>query len=239
MISVCVATYKGSKYVEEQFRSILDQLAPEDEVIVSDDHSPDNTLDIIRSLNDSRIKIFLNPGERGYPRNFENAMYNAKGDIIFLSDQDDVWMNGKLDKMIAALKKDALVVSDARVVDGDLCTIADSHFQLYSVRTGFWHNFAKTRYIGACMAFRREVLEKVLPMPKNQKLCAHDYWIMLIGEAFFSVGLVKEPLILYRRHGANASTGGVKSTNTLAHKLKVRAYCLFKLIERKLNFSVL
>lgn len=233
MISVCMATYKGEHYVAEQLRSILSQLGEKDEVIVSDDHSPDNTLQVIRDLNDPRIRIGLNPGERGYAKNFENALSQAKGDFIFLSDQDDVWVPGKVEKMMKALEKDALVVSDAAIVDGELNPLIPSHFALYGVKTGFWHNFAQTRYIGACMAFRKELLKKVLPMPKNQRLCAHDYWIMLVGEAYYSVGLVEEPLLLYRRHGGNASTGGVKSTNSLAHKLKVRAYCLGHLLGRK------
>ena len=93
MISVCIATYNGEKYIKEQLLSILPQLGKKDEVIISDDHSTDNTLDIVKGLNDNRIKIVMNNREKGYTSNFENALSYAIGDYIFLSDQDDIWMS--------------------------------------------------------------------------------------------------------------------------------------------------
>ena len=82
------------------------------------------------------------------------------------------------------------------------------------------------------MAFRREILEKALPFPANQKLCAYDYWITLIAEYYYKVELVGEPLIKYRRHIGNASTGGVKSNNSLLKKIKMRSYCFYHLLKR-------
>ena len=90
MISVCMATYNGEKYIEEQLKSILSQLGENDEVIVSDDSSTDNTLAIVESFNDVRIKIFPNNKFHSPIFNFENALKQATGDYIFLSDQDDV-----------------------------------------------------------------------------------------------------------------------------------------------------
>lgn len=232
MISVCMATYNGSKYIKEQIDSILSQLSLEDELIISDDHSTDNTVEIIKSLNDPRIKIFMNELEKGYTRNFENAINKSSGEIIFLADQDDVWCENKVELMLKALSNVTLVISDARVVDGELKTLKNSHFAEYGVKTGFLHNFLKTRYIGACMAFKRELLEKAMPFPKNQKLCAHDYWIALVGEAYYKVALINEPLMLYRRHGNNALTGGDGSTRSLSMKLKVRSYCALQLMTR-------
>ena len=232
MISVCMATYNGEKYIKEQIDSILCQLAQEDELIISDDHSTDNTLEFIKSLNDSRIKIIMNHLERGYTKNFENAINHAIGDIIFLADQDDVWCENKVELMLKELQNATLVISDTKVVDGDLNILKDSHFSEYGVKVGFLHNFIKTRYIGACMAFKRELLDKAMPFPKNQKLCAHDYWIALVGEAYYKVSLVEQPLMLYRRHGNNALTGGNGSPRSLAMKLKTRSYCAFQLITR-------
>jgi hypothetical protein len=82
------------------------------------------------------------------------------------------------------------------------------------------------------MAFRRQMLSKLLPFPKNSKLCAHDYWIANVGELFYRVTLIETPLIYYRRHGSNASNGGQKSNNPLSHKMKVRIYTLYHLMLR-------
>jgi glycosyltransferase involved in cell wall biosynthesis len=232
MITVCIATFNGEKYIKEQLDSILSQIGLNDEIVISDDHSKDKTLNIIGSYNDKRIKIFINKNKKGYSKNFENAINNANGDIIFICDQDDVWMENKVKVMLKALQKSPLVVHDARIVDGNLNLLNESHFNLYDVKNGFWINFLKTRYIGACMAFKKEILEKALPFPDNQKLCAYDYWLTIVAEFYYKVELIQEPLIKYRRHGNNASTGGDFSTNSLFHKLEVRIYSFFQLLRR-------
>jgi len=232
MISVCIATYNGEKFIKKQILSILKQLSVEDEIIISDDYSNDNTLNVIKSFKDPRIKIFMNPDNRGYTGNFENAINQSNGDIIFLSDQDDVWVEGKLSKMKERLKSAHLIVSDAIIVNEKLEVVNDSHFKLYNVRKGFLINFLKTRYIGACMAFKREILEKALPFPNKKKNCAHDYWLTIIAEFYYTVELCETPLLLYRRHSNNALNGGETSTNSLHTKVWNRVYCLFNLMIR-------
>lgn len=234
-ISVCMATYNGEKYIKEQLESILFQLGENDEVIISDDGSTDGTFKIIDSFNDKRIKFVFNESERGYTKNFENALVKCTGDVVFLADQDDVWVSNKVERCVKALKNKSFVVSDNKIVDESLSTIKESHFSEFSTEKGFIRNWALPRYVGACMAFRKEVLSKSLPFPPNSNLCAHDYWISLIAELYFNVEKVNEPLILYRRHGSNASSGGNKSKNKLIHKLKVRIYTFYYLILRGLN----
>ena len=232
MISVCIATYNGGQFIKEQLDSILVQLSEHDEIIVSDDHSDDDTLTLISNYKDNRIKIFINQNEKGYTKNFENAISRATGDIIFICDQDDVWMNNKVQRMVEALETCQLAICNAKIVDGSLNLIDESHFELHHVRKGFWVNYLQTRYIGACMAFKKEILQKALPFPNNQKLCAHDYWLTLIAEFYYKVGLVEEPLIQYRRHGNNVLTGGTVSTNSTLKKVKTRIYSLYQLIKR-------
>ncbi|MFX4153513.1 glycosyltransferase family 2 protein [Aliarcobacter butzleri] len=232
MISVCIATYNGEKYIKEQLSSILKQLNSSDEVIISDDHSTDNTLEVIKSLDDSRIKIFINDKEKGYTRNFENALEKASGDIIFLSDQDDVWMDDKVKKSLRLLEENDFVVSDTQVVDNDLKTLAKSNFKLRNVKHGFFNNFIRCRYLGACYAFNKRVLEKSLPFPKNSEYIPHDYWIYMIAISNFKVRVIYEPLIKYRRHNLNTSSGGDKSSNSLLKKVKIRIYLLFSLSRR-------
>ncbi|MEH8175713.1 glycosyltransferase family 2 protein [Aeromonas veronii] len=234
-VSVCMATYNGEKYIKQQLESILCQLNADDEVIISDDGSNDETIDVVRRLNDSRIKIIINDGPRGYTNNFENALKNCNGGIVFLADQDDVWLPGKVNKYIDMLKSYDFIVGDCRVVDDKLDELSASHFKSCNVKKGFFNNLVFPRYIGACMAFNRNVLSIALPFPGHTKYIAHDYWLSLIAELRFNVCVLNEPFMLYRRHSSNASTGGGRSKNTFPHKMKVRIIACSMLIKRVLS----
>ena len=198
MISVCVATYNGERFVEEQLRSILSQLGPEDEVIVSDDESTDRTLDIVASLEDPRIRV-LHSTAHYFKWNFHNALQAAKGNIIFLSDQDDVWLQGKVEKCVKALEDVDLVIHDSRVVDNDMNVVQPSFFRFYGSGPGLLKNSLNNTYFGSCMAFRRSVLEAALPFPKSNEI-GHDIWLGLVAEMTGKVQFLDEPLLLYRRH---------------------------------------
>ena len=231
-ISVCLATYQGELYIQQQLESVLSQLGVDDEVVVSDDCSKDATLAVVEGLDDPRVRVLRSATNLGYSKNFARALSASTGDVVFICDQDDVWLPGKVDTMVKALDSHDLVVADVTVVDQDLTVLENSHFARYGVRTGFLTNFLRTRYIGASMAMRRSVIDVSLPLPPSDRYCAYDYWITLVGEAFFDVGLVTESQMLYRRHGSNASTGGSRSENSLRHRLWVRIYCLTHLLLR-------
>ena len=117
MITVCIATFNGEKYIREQLNSILFQLSLQDEVIVSDDGSTDNTISIIKSFNDKRIKIIDGVHRHSPTLNFENALKEAKGDYIFLADQDDVWKDDKVKICLKWLQHYDCIISDAEVTD--------------------------------------------------------------------------------------------------------------------------
>src|SRR5687768_7806689 len=104
MISVCMATKNGETYIAEQLDSILPQLGATDELIISDDSSSDTTVKIIQSYNDHRIKLIQNHHLKGIARNFEISLQASKGDFIFLADQDDVWVDGKVKVMLNYLR---------------------------------------------------------------------------------------------------------------------------------------
>jgi glycosyltransferase involved in cell wall biosynthesis len=202
-----MATYNGGKYVEEQVNSILPQLGASDELVVSDDGSTDDTIQRLQRFSDERIRLLLWDGvHRGYSRNFERALKAARGDLLFLADQDDVWLPERVEKCLVGLEGADMVVMDAVVVDKNLETINPSHFSQTNARQGFWANFLMTRYIGACMAFRRCVFERALPFPKNDRFCPHDYWIACVAEAFFTTALLRSPGMLYRRHLGTATS---------------------------------
>ncbi len=230
-ISVCMASYNGEKYILEQINSILKQIGKYDELIISDDNSGDNTVEIIKSVNDSRIKLFENETNVGYSRNFERAIKKATGDIIFLSDQDDVWLDNKVRVTLKYLEKYDFVVSDAHIVNEKLEIVEESRNKKYRVRRGFLNNWLRTRYIGCCMAFKKKVLKKLGKFPRNSWM-PHDLWIALICEFYYKSFVINQPLILYRRHHNNVSAGGEKENRSLVVRVVSRFYTLFCVIGR-------
>ena len=169
MLSVCIATYNGERYILEQLRSILAQLPEDAEVVVSDDDSTDRTCEIINSIGDNRIRLFRNHSHN-IKWNFQNAMQHALGDIIFLSDQDDVWLPGKIERCVEILKDYDLVIHDSRLCDEQLQVVSNSFFDFYHSGKGILKNSLNNTYFGACMAFRRRVMDSALPLPNTQEV---------------------------------------------------------------------
>lgn len=233
MISVCMATYNGAKYIRQQLLSILAQIGEGDEVIISDDGSTDSTLDIVRSMADGRIKIVEGPRRRSPVWNFENALCHAKGDYIFLADQDDVWQPGKVSTCMRWLKQYDCVVSDARMADEQLAIIKDSYFETHHTKPGRWYNLlVRNGYMGCCMAFTRRVLDAALPFPRD--IAMHDLWLGNVAAFRFSVKFIHEPLVTYRCHGGNASfTATGKSGFSLSEKLHIRLQTAINLLARR------
>lgn len=232
MVSVCMATYQGETYLKEQIESILCQIGTNDELIISDDGSTDETLEIINSYKDSRVKLYANTGKHGCSGNFENALNKAAGDIIFLADQDDIWNKDKVLITLEYLKNYDFVVSDCVTVDEDMNILSNSRIKEFNLKTGFWRHFIKARYLGCCMAFRRTVLESSLPFPSNPLLVEHDIWIAAIAEAYYRVKIIPQPLISYRRHSSNVSDGGFEKGYPLGNKIIRRLYRLGCVISR-------
>lgn len=234
MISVCMATYNGSKYIKEQIDSILPQLGENDELVISDDGSKDDTCSVISSYKDSRIKLLFNNGKHGFIGNFENALRQCKGDYIFLSDQDDYWKDNKVAVVMEQLKKYALVIHDAEIVDGEGKSMGHTYYSGMHGSSSFLMNLWKTRWLGCCMAFSREVLDYCLPFPN--KIEGHDYWIGMMGMLKFKYIFISDVLMCYRRHGGNVSPSGEKSPNSLFYKLFVkRANILIAIVGRLLS----
>jgi glycosyltransferase involved in cell wall biosynthesis len=230
MISVCIATFNGEKFIREQLISILDQLEPTDEVIVSDDGSSDRTVQIVADLNDVRIKIRKN-SEKGIVRNFETALLNASGDVIFLADQDDIWLKGRVKKMLHALHEFDLVISNAIIYDESNQEKRSDLFSVLRPKTGFFNNLARNRYPGCCIAFRAEILNLCMPFPKNIPM--HDWWITLISKiAGRKFKLIDQPLMLYRRHGENASYTTRKSVNKFSRQIYMRILMMTYVVVR-------
>lgn len=228
-ISVCIATYNGEKYIREQLDSILIQLGEGDEVIISDDSSTDKTIELIEFYKDSRIRILRNQKFHSPIYNFENAIKEATGECIFLSDQDDVWQFDKIEKMLPLLDQYDLVMSNAKVVDASL-NIVKPKFHTEAPFKSLWYSLVKNPYTGCLIAFNRSSLKYILPFPK--KLPMHDIWIGMCSEVFANVYFLDEILILYRRHGNNVSSTSEKSTLPYLYRLQYRMYLLFQIVKR-------
>lgn len=231
-ISVCIASFNGERYLKEQISSVLSQLREEDEIIVSDDGSTDETFAILESFHDLRIKMFVNEGRHGFIWNFENALKKAKGDVIFLCDQDDVWKPNKVEIVMEALQNHDIVLHDAEIVDKDGNKTGNRYSEGLHHRRGFWSNLWKTRWLGCCMAFRRNVLEYALPFPRH--IVGHDGWISAVGLAKFDYYYIPDVLMWYRRHGENASTASGESHNSWYYMLIKKRLCLLIEISRRL-----
>ena len=204
-VSVCIPTYNGENYIRRQLETILTQLGENDEVIISDDSSTDETLSIIASFNDRRIQVLKGNTFKSPIFNLENALKHANGEYIFLADQDDIWLENKVADILPLLQKHEIIISDCTVVNAKEEVIAPSFFKIANSGRGFWKNLCKNTYIGCCMAFRRSVKEIVLPFPENIPM--HDSWIALnIDYRGGSILFFDKPCILYRRHESNASS---------------------------------
>lgn len=205
--SVVMASYNGGKYISKQIDSVVFQLQENDELVVSDDGSTDETRKIIKEyqVHDKRIKLVEGP-QKGVIANFENAITNSFGEYIFLCDQDDVWEPNKIEKVLKCFAEQDcdVVVHDADVWDERENVIIPSFIEYRGSKSGAIKNIIKNSYIGCCMAFKRELLEYVLPIPKNIEM--HDQWIGVIGDIKGKTYFLNEALFHYRRHEENVSS---------------------------------
>lgn len=206
-ISVAMAVYNGEKYLDAQIKSIINQLKKCDELIISYNQSTDNTFSIINYWHDmdSRIKIYI-CYKMGVINNFNNALKYCSGDIIFLSDQDDIWVENKISKILNEFYNNNvdLVIHDAVIVTSNLDNvISDSFFYTAKSRKGILKNIIRNSYCGCCIAFNRKILNAIYPIPSWVPM--HDQYIGLIAEKNGKVLFSKNKLIFYRRHNSNVS----------------------------------
>lgn len=237
MISVCMATYNGERFIKEQIDSILPQLSENDELIISDDGSTDRTLEIIASYKDDRIKVFHHKKtvNKYYPTlkvcystsNFENALKQAKGNYIFLCDQDDIWEKNKVEESMKLLEKYDYVIHNFSVIDENGNIVRQKFYNKPSLKFKILSDVVRPNFWGCCSCFNRKILEKSLPFP--DKICLHDFWIGLVAEKFGKCLWNGSCLIRHRISGQNTSSGGRKSENPLLLKIRYRLNTLLEL----------
>ncbi len=233
MITVCIATYNGEKYITEQIKSVLNELEIKDEIIISDDSSTDSTIQLINSISDNRIKVYS--GKFHSPiYNFENALEHSSGDIIILCDQDDIWLKGRISEVKDYFAKTnaSLIVNRCNIIDEKGALLRTSYFHDKNpVDHSLLKNLINNPYIGCCMAFRRNILDLALPFPK--KIPMHDSWIGLLAQHNGKCIYIDKPLVNYRRHKNNATKE--KSPYSLIHKIHSRIILLYNIHKRTLT----
>jgi len=228
LISVALATYNGEKYIIEQLESILNQTYINIEICISDDNSQDKTVDIIKSFQHQHknIKLNRNSINLGFVKNFEKAIEMCNGDYIALSDQDDIWLEKKLELLRENIENNDLIFSSAKLIYEDgiepnkefLFTKENIDFFLSNLPLFLY----VSNFISGCtMMFRSEIVKDILPIPKNQLL--HDWWIAIVANERNGIQFLDMPLIKYRQHNNNVISGieynRKYGTGNILHKL--------------------
>ncbi len=220
MNSIAMCTYNGEKYVREQLESIVEQTLQPDEIVICDDCSKDRTVEIVReTLKDwsGSWRLVCNEENLGFKKNFEKAISLCQGDIIYLSDQDDVWDIRKLeivDEVFRSHPEAVAVWHDAELVDAKLRPL-DLSFWRDTVKFDC-KKFLRGDYSqildgnvaqGCACAFRRKVFDAAVPFPVD---AFHDEWLFLVSLLLGEVVPVPEVLLKYRQ--ADNVMGGIPMT---------------------------
>jgi glycosyltransferase involved in cell wall biosynthesis len=206
-----MASFNGALYIREQIDSILIQMEENDELVITDDCSSDNTVEIVESFLDPRIRFYRNEIRLGYVQNFSRSISLSKGNYIALSDQDDIWAIDRLrNLLIACNKKNSLVIGDFLEVDKFLEPIMSGNNgkKIFVHQTPFKIFLAlmlgRSIYFGCCFLFNRNLLPKILPIPKSVE--SHDMWIVLISLMYGIVRVIPETVLLRRIHNSNITS---------------------------------
>jgi glycosyltransferase involved in cell wall biosynthesis len=216
-LSIALCTYNGAVYLKEQLESIAAQTRTPDELVISDDQSTDDTLRLIEEFAATAgfpVRLSVNESNLGTAKNFEKAISLCRGDVILLSDQDDVWHGDKLEsveRIFEAKPQLSLVFSNAELVDERLrlCeeTLFDRlHFndrkqRLVKSGRALDVQLRENLVCGCTMAFRANLKELVLPISGDGPL-VHDGWIVLLIAAVGEIDFINRPLLKYRQHSA-------------------------------------
>lgn len=244
MISVCMATYNGAKYIFNQVDSILEQLGPEDELVVCDDDSSDQTTVILSKYGDSRIRVHVNPIRLGHVRNFERAISLAHGDYIFLSDQDDVWIPGRIGRMMDSIDANAkvlMVASNFDLIDAQGTNVGEFRslgpvkqsrcLQIASIFAG------KSPYYGCTFLLKREALKYCLPIPQGVE--SHDIWFALVVSALGGVVNLPDATLNHRVHESNVTARKPRALMVVLRSRLIFALALVSRLPLCFGFKIL
>lgn len=229
MISVCIATYNGEKYLKEQLDSLVNQTIPPYEVILQDDCSSDNTVEIAKQYTDKlNLKIYVNEVNLGFTKNFESVISKASGDFIAPCDQDDIWREDKLETLLRNIGDSSLIYSDSMLIDENgksfetrFSSVLNKNF----ISSAEALNFLNDNSVSAhAMLFKKHLLNHIFPFPQNTFF---DQWIAANAAALNGVNYYDDCLVEYRQHDNNTLSNHVKKKpNKKKLSLKDRNFSL-------------
>lgn len=212
-VSVAMATYNGAAWVAEQVSSILAQLDADDELVIVDDASTDDTVSVVRSVADDRVRLVRSPVNRGYVATFEAALLACRHDLLLLADQDDVWPGGRVDALVAALARTDVVAGNLALLGTGEALRSPFGAEGWALRSDDSSRHVRNvagvlagmrPYFGCAMGVRREVLDTALPFPSFLRE-SHDLWLALIGNVRGSMTHVEDVVVWRRVHETNTS----------------------------------
>lgn len=238
-VSVCMATYNGAAWVGEQVASVLAQLTDDDELVVVDDASSDGTLDVLRAVDDPRVRVEAAERNSGYVATFGRALASARGRYLLLADQDDVWVPGRLEAMVAALGDHDVVASNLETLDGRplrgpygqerwVLRASDSRRHVRNVLAVLAGN---RPYYGCAMGLRREVLAGATPFPAYLRE-SHDLWLGLYGNVTRSIVHLDLVTVRRRLHDDNASTERPRGVREVLASRALLVRCVVDVLRR-------
>jgi len=264
-VSVALCTHNGARFIQEQVRSICMQTRPPVEIVLSDDASTDDGIELAQAAVESclnerpglaiDLRILRNRPALRVTKNFEQAALACRGDLIALSDQDDVWLPHRLERMVAEFDKrpDLLLLhTDAELVDGARKPIGHTLFHALEVKPfelawihggqAFDVFLRRNLVTGATAMFRRSLLVQAAPFPKEW---VHDEWLAIVASAIGRVDVIETPLIEYRQHennqiGASRDSFGAKVRKALSSRGTIhheRAHKAELLLQRLLSLG--
>lgn len=238
-VAVVVATYNGAAYLLAQLESIAQQTHTPVQIIIVDDASSDDTVRIAHAFaaQHPEVMVVQNETRLGYIKNFEKGMLLATANYVALSDQDDIWVPHKLEKLLANIGGQMLAYSDSELIDANGHLL---HQKMSSIKNQLAYHTPIMYAIGAwapghAMLFKKELIDKAVPFPA---LVTHDFWLGFVATCYSKVVYVNEPLVHYRQHTQNAigadTTKNKMASLTLAQK-KQQARARMQLLYNKVK----
>ena len=224
VVSVALTTFNGERFIRQQLQSVLNQTYTNLELIISDDGSTDATIDIIKEFqtNWPNVHFFVNTKGKGIKRNFENALEHCNGIYIALCDQDDYWVQDKIEKMVSKMDQYALVYHDSLFINEEGESLNKNISGKLNCYTG--HNpevFLLHNCIsGHATLFHRKLLTIALPFPESRY---HDWWLAFIAASNGGVVYLPEVLVHYRQH-QKSKTDILKRKKDFKHQKEITKY---------------
>lgn len=223
-ISIALAAFNGEKHIMEQLESFSAQTVLPDELIICDDRSTDCTVELISDFIKRapfNVKFVINDNNLGHVQNFAKAMSMCKGDIVFLSDQDDMWFPTKIETVMRAFHQDPnlwVVIHDGELTDGNL--LPSGQTKMSQIRRGY--GTAERVSTGALSAIQRDLLKFALPIPSS--IIAHDTWLHQLASLLPGRRVILEQTLQYiRRHNNNTSSWIVNSGSKIGRLDVIRS----------------